>query len=270
MDETADVRLSVTEGPVIIRGLDGAGVNATHALWDGIVASERFPPEPPDAVASGANYVLTLKKGVDHWNDVRRAEAELTKASLMLAAAWPFAGGSYMTLSTREVIYSPRFESNAAEVERIILERCGIAGVTTVTSAPTSWSATYSQPPLCLAARIAQLMHSDFRTQRLLFYHQGAVIERGHSSWFISLYKVRDFLCKLYGEREQATKKALNITSVDWKYFGRILNNNDLRHAEISGNVPSISNNEIDKLYRLARCWVASYLRIEKSLPALG
>ena len=49
--------------------------------------------------------------------------------------------------------------------------------------------------------------------------------------------------------------------------FGKILNNNDLRHAEISGNVPSVSNDDIDKIYALARSWVSSYLQTQ-GIPA--
>jgi hypothetical protein len=109
-------------------------------------------------------------------------------------------------------------------------------------------------------------MHSDFQTRRLLHYHQRAVIERRHpaapdgASWFISLYKVRDFLETIYGGTTQA-KRALCISRAQWDYFGKILNNNDLRHAEISGTVTPISADTQDKLYRTALRWVASYLR---------
>lgn len=175
MNGTVDACLTVTEGPVIISGLGSAAVDATHTLWDCIVASEKFPS---GAGALGGSYVVTLKKGVDHANEVRRAEDDLTKALLMLAAAWPFAGGPYMTIQTREVVCSPRFESNAAEVERRLLEKYGVARVASTASMPLSWSATYSQPPLCLAARIARLMHCDFFTRKLLCYHQKSVIER--------------------------------------------------------------------------------------------
>jgi hypothetical protein len=69
---------------------------------------------------------------------------------------------------------------------------------------------------------------------------------------------------------ENAAKAALGISKNKWKYFGKLLNENDLRHAEITGSVPSVSHEEIDKLYRLAHRWAASYLRKAKSLPALG
>jgi hypothetical protein len=115
-------------------------------------------------------------------------------------------------------------------------------------------------------------MHSDFSTRRLLFYHQRSVVERAHpsasedaASWFINLFKVRDFFSKKYGS-DKIAKKTLGITGGQWTFFGKILNHNDLRHAEISGNVPSVSNGDIDKLYALARSWV-SYLRTQ-GIPA--
>jgi len=267
----ADIRLTLTEGPIIIPALDGAGIDATHPLWDCAVASESFPPGAGDL---GANYVVTLKKGVSHANEVRRTEDDLTKALHMLAAAWPFAGGSYMTIETREIVCSSRFKSNAEAIEQQMLERCGLKAVGLTSSVPADWSATYSQPPLCLASRIALLMRTDFHTRKLLLYHQRSVVERDHpaasdgASWFISLYKVRDFLCKLY-KGHKATKTALGISGTQWSDFGNLLNDNDLRHAEISGNAPSVSDEQIDKLYAAARCWVASYLRT-KGLPAIG
>ena len=42
MNGTVDACLTVTEGPVIISGLGSAAVDATHTLWDCIVASEKF------------------------------------------------------------------------------------------------------------------------------------------------------------------------------------------------------------------------------------
>jgi hypothetical protein len=105
------------------------------------------------------------------------------------------------------------------------------------------------------------------------------VIERNHptasdgASWFISLHKVRELLAIIYGNGKRASAKkamsALGISKPQWDDFGNILNNNDLRHAEISGTAPPISAETQDKLYRTALCWVASYLRT-KGLPAIG
>ena len=268
MNGSAEVYLTLTQGPIC--GLGDAGIEASYPLWDSIVAAESFPPGAGD---SGANYVVRLKKAVSHASEVRHAENELTNALQMLAAAWPFSGGSYLIIETREVVCSPCVESNADDLEREMLARTGHTRMVSQTSLGLSLSATYSQAPLCVAARIVSLMHSDFQTLRLLHYHQRAVIERRHpaapdgASWFISLYKVRDFLKKIYGGTTQA-KRALCISrdqwryfEDQWRYFGEILNNNDLRHAEISGTVTTISADTQDKLYRTALGWVASYLR---------
>jgi hypothetical protein len=81
MSGTAEVSLTLTEGPVC--GLGDIGIEASHSLWDSIIATESFPPS---AGATAANYVVKLKKTVNHANEVTLAENELTKALQMLAA----------------------------------------------------------------------------------------------------------------------------------------------------------------------------------------
>lgn len=157
MNGTAEVCLTLTQGPIC--GLGNAGIEASFPLWDSIVAAESFPPGAGD---SGANYVMRLKKGVSHASEVRHAESELTKALQMLAAAWPFSGGSYLTIETSKVVCSPCFESNAGDLEREMLAQSGLTRMALQTSLGLNWSATYSQAPLCVAARIVWLMHSDF------------------------------------------------------------------------------------------------------------
>ncbi|MGO4869526.1 MAG: hypothetical protein ACLPGW_02790 [Roseiarcus sp.] len=146
---TADyVQLSITEGPVIIPSLHGAGVDAIHCLWNGAVASEYFPS---GVGAGGANYRVTLKKNLAQASEVQQVEDELTKALLMLAAAWPFSGGSHIVIESREIICSPRFQTNASEVEQRLLERDGLKKVTSTSHFPLEICATYAQPPLALA-----------------------------------------------------------------------------------------------------------------------
>ena len=95
MNGTADVCLALTVGPIC--GLGDARIEAAYPLWDSIIATESFPP---GAGASGANYVLRLKKEVSPASEVRQAENGLAKALQMLAAAWPFSGGSYLIIET--------------------------------------------------------------------------------------------------------------------------------------------------------------------------
>jgi hypothetical protein len=258
-----EVRLTITEGPVIIRGLGDSAIDETHALWDGMTASETFPA---GAGERGANYVVTLMKGVKSANDVPDAEANLTRALHMLAAAWSFAGGSCMVIETREVISSSRVESNAAYIEREMLEASGLHEVASAVSIPISWSATYSQPPLRSAIHISKAMNGDYQMRKVLeYYYRAVAVTLDDASWFINLYKVRDILCKIYNG-EKNVKVKLGIRSGDWTDFGTVLNNNDLRHAEISGAAPSISPAKVRQVYALARTWVESYLRT-KCMP---
>jgi hypothetical protein len=260
MNGTVEVCLTLTEGPIC--GLGDARIEASYPLWDSIIAAESFPP---GAGASGANYVLRLKKEVSHASEVRPAEDGLTKALQMLAAAWPFSGGSSLIIETREVVCSPRVENNANDLEREMSAPSGLTRVVPEVRMPLGWSATYSQAPLCLAARIARLMHSDPDIRRLLFYHQKSVIERAQdASWFISLFQIRDFFSQKY-EKDEVARKILGITPRKWRYFGTKLG--PLRHA--CGSAQSVSNDDLNKLYALALSWVASYLRIKGIIPAL-
>jgi hypothetical protein len=263
MNAPAWVQLSITQGPIIIPSLEGAEVAATHPLWDGAIASEYFPP---GAGASGANYVVTLKRSVREATEVRHVEDELTRALFMLAEAWPFSGGSHMEIVSRELISSPRFESNADAIEQQLLARNGLEKVTATFGIPAMTGVTYAQPPLALAIRIAELTRVDVPTKRLLHYHYQSRIDRISSTgidaaaWCINLYKVRDFLCKLY-EGESAARTALGIGRREWSDFGKLLNNNDLRHAEISGTAPPFRQADINFLYTTAHTWISSYLK---------
>lgn len=263
MDEISEVVLTLMQGPIC--GLGDAGVAASYPLWDSIVATERFPP---NVGAAGANYILTVKKGVSDSGKVRCVEDELTKALKMLAAAWPFSGGSNLAIQTRETVRSSGFTSNADELERQLLERNGLRRLTGTANISLEISATYLQFPLKFAVCIARKMRCDPGTYKLMQYHQTAVNDRSDpgqsdgASWFISLYKIRDILKLKYGG-ELAARAALGISEAQWSKFGKILNKHDLRHAEIREIVPPISRRDQDMLYQTAFCWVASYLRAQ-------
>lgn len=255
------VEIVLKEGPVLIPPLAGPGADRTYPLWNEMSASKFFPPH-----VESAFYVLSLRKAVPGPDEVSEVEAELVSALRLLATAWPFSGGSFMVLDTRDVIVSDRFESNA---DRLRLELFAASGRRLITSSATiayEALATYDRPPLEMASTIAKAAMNDHGLRRLLVYHQTAWVRyhgrtRGNrSSWFIDLYKIRDLLKTLYGG-EQAAKSRLAITDADWSFFGRILNNNDLRHAEVAGVVPPVAREDVDRLYGLARTWTQLHLK---------
>ncbi|HWX30254.1 MAG TPA: hypothetical protein VNZ53_22790 [Steroidobacteraceae bacterium] len=272
MTERVQICMRV-EGPIIFLNAPATGVTATYPLWNGACASEFLPPG-----GEQRNYYdLTLQKPVTHAREVRPVEEELTNALLLIAAVWPFSGGSDMVIESREVISSSAFKSNADEVEQQLLAADGLTkhnfliGRTHINT-----STTYSHPPLAHAIDIAKTMLSDseFVTRQLLNYYYRSRIAYYYThslvggkylpdaSWFINLYKVRDLLFKLYGNATK-TKSRLNISDDDWSAFGKLLNNNNFRHAEITGIVPSVSRTDVDRVYGLARQWVVTYLKMK-------
>ena len=255
------VEIILKEGPVLIPSLAGAGADRRYPLWDNMSASEFFP-----SGVESAFYVLVLRKPVSDPEDVSAVEGELVSALRLLAMAWPFCGGSFMPLDSRDVIVSDRFESNAERVRSELLAASGNRVVRSSATLPIESLATYDHSPLDAASVVARAATNDFGLRRLLTYHQAAWIgyygrpRSYRSSWFIDLYKVRDLLKKLY-RNEDAAKAHLAIADRDWRFFGHTLNNNDLRHAEVTGVLPAMPHEDIDRLYRLARTWTRSHLK---------
>ena len=173
-----------------------------------------------------------------------------------------------MDIQTRRVVNSPRVTTNSDVVIERLLSRDDHAPVTAHSATPIETSATYSQPPLALATEIAWLMQKDFLVRRLIGYYQQAWIERGTPSWALHLYKVRDLFQKKY-DGACAAQSALAIPNKEWECFGRLLNNNDLRHAEIDNVPPTIGAEDVLWLYNTARRWIARYLEI-KGVRAVG
>jgi hypothetical protein len=260
------VRIVLKEGPVILRSLNGAGVNMKYALWNGIVASDFFPPG-----VDSAFYVLSLEKMVAHSTEVEVVEAELITSLNFLALAWPFSGGSFMVPESRNEAGAPRYESNAQQVGNEQLAREGLRPVKQIATIGFETLANYLQPPLATASRLAVAMRDKPVLGKLLQYHQQAWVEYYYRSriespsWFIDLYKIREVLGTIYGG-ESKTRNDLSISNNDWKYFGSILNNNDLRHAEVCGEVPPVKRPEVDRLYELARLWIQAHL-VRAGLP---
>ncbi|HZU32076.1 MAG TPA: hypothetical protein VFB79_13245 [Candidatus Angelobacter sp.] len=93
------------EGPVLIPSLGKKGINAEYPLWNGIFASEFFPPQ-----VESAYYVLRLFVEVATPEAARAAETDLLLALDLLARSWPFAGGSFMVVDPHEFTTKPAFD----------------------------------------------------------------------------------------------------------------------------------------------------------------
>jgi hypothetical protein len=258
---TERVQISIREGPVTLLNVPATGAMKTHLLWNGTTASESFPP---GVQPYSAFYNVTLEKPVTHAHEVRPVEQELIKVLLLIAAAWSFSGGSYMVINSRQVISSPVFNSNADEIEQnlLALERI-IKHQFADSRVVVDTIGTYRCPPMFYAAEIARTMRADPVTHRVVTYYHESCIHRPNrdeASWFVNLYKVRDALTKHY-HGAQPAQTALCIPEPDWTKLGKLLNNNDLRHAEMTGKAPSVSFAEVDDAYSITRQWVVAFLQ---------
>jgi hypothetical protein len=260
-DCMSTVEIVLKEGPVLSPSLAGSGVDRVYRLWDDISASEFFPPR-----VESAFYVLSRRKPVRDTQEVAEAEDDLVSALRLLVTAWPFSGGSFTVLDSREMLVSPRLESNAEHVRAELLASGGKTLVARSVAMRYESLATYDRPLREVASAVARAAMNRPGLRRLLYYHHAVWTgyygraKGDRSSWFTDLYKVRDLLKKLYGG-EEAAKAQLAISAKDWNCFGKILNKNDLRHAEVAGVVPQIPEGDVRRLYGLARTWTQSHLK---------
>jgi hypothetical protein len=242
-----------------IPSLCGAGVDDCFDLWDHIVASEFFP-----AGTESAFYVLKVSKPVASSSDVYSAKAELAQALRYLALAWPFSGGSFMLLSSEEMIETETTEDNFGQVESDLLRRQGLQEVSASSKVNYESLAGYYQAPLRVAVQIAKALHGNGALAKLMEYFNAAWIDyychKTADSWFIKLYKVREALTDEYGS-EAAARSHLGISKNDWRRLGGVLNNNDLRHADTTANAKPPARSEVDTLFALVRAWVNSNLK---------
>ena len=148
----------------------------------------------------------------------------MIRALQIIATAWSFSGGAYLGVEARTEVIHQRFESNAKAVETELLTRRGLKRVT-VGGALGSFEtmATYREPPLRIAAENREKRDLKCRLEETASvlpssawgeYYQYA--HREHSSWFMSLYKVRDAFSLIYGK---SARTSLRASQSDWDFF---------------------------------------------------
>jgi hypothetical protein len=267
--DALDLQISLKDGPVKIPSLAGIGASRKLSLWEGISAAEFYPPN-----VESAFYQLTLTTSVSLWEEARPAEKALVNALELLAWAWPFSGGSFLPLVTHRFVTDHRYESNVAEVESELLARIGRVPVSASMSSNYEALSTYLAPPLEAAVKVANRARVDPLLQQLMKYFSQAYEKvpgrprPGESSWAMDLYKVRDSLKNAYGGERKA-KRALGLDDKDgeWSDFGDVLNNNDLRHAHISGEVKALDSADVNRVFAIGRKWIVSYLHLPAVFP---
>jgi hypothetical protein len=176
-----------------------------------------------------------------------------------------------MSTTAFEVTQLPAFEDNAEEVRKAILREKGLLGVSGSANVSFEIVATYPQPPLKVASEIATALNNDPALARLLEYYNNAHLNYysaggRKASWFIDLYKVRDFFKKHFGKADRA-RKALRMSNDEWHFIGDILNNHDYRHADLTGVAPQASKKDIEKLFQISKQAIIAFLESKNLHP---
>ena len=250
---TKYVEVSIKDGPVEIDTLFGAGAENKVPLWDEIVGHETFP-----ATKEAAFYQLDLRKPVHRADEVLKAEEHLKLCLSALSHVWHFAGGTLLIYESSRREKSPRYISNAERIEEELLAMQGNKKV--YCGAAMSWKTIggYRDMPLTLAANLCRAAASNAPLKKLFKYHYEGLTD--NDKWFVHIYKVRDTLCEALGKQDNV-RSTLGISSSDWKEFGRILDNYDLRHPGIGVRNVTVPKAAVATTKEMARLWILAYLQ---------
>lgn len=247
------VTVSIKQGPIIIRSLQGKALFNEINLWDGIRGREEFPES-----TKSDYYILTLFKNVSDYLLVPKIEKELIDALKWFSKVWEFSGGSLFVIDRKETRHFPVYESNANEVGEELMRQAGRSLVKSSLQCSYQRICEYKNPPLDKAYMLVKKAKSDKNLKKIFQYFYKSRLDK--LSWFVHLYKVREILSYIYGSGKNA-KQALNISNAKWGEFGTSLNENDLRHASTNSQRTNVTQLNKSKLESYAKEWILSYLR---------
>lgn len=248
---------TIKEGPISFKTPQPEGVNNKYELWEGIIGEETFPK-----TTGSAYYILSLRKTVEKSNEVDDVDKLLKDAGKSLAQVWQFASGSRMSLERVVVtrITNENLESNVNEVKETLLEKESLKQVASIGTVAFESCATYYHPPLKIAIELCLMARKNENLKKLFEYHYKTHVDS--SEWYIHLYKIREVLVKNIFGNGKYVKSSLDISNNQWSDFGKILDNDDLRHAPKPVNYSqSVSFSEIEYAKKLGYIFVKSYLK---------
>lgn len=258
------VEITLLQAGVVINSLNGEGADREVELWDGIRATEHFPP-----IHGSAGYVLTLRKPVaddspeaSHaaqsiQTQVANAKKALRAALKALGHVWHFSGGSLLITENVDLARTDLVSSNAEEVEAELMSRRGLTTVSSICAGQMMALAGYSGLPLERATALAYAARNN-KVLSELFENYYLARTDGTGAWFTPLYRVRDSLGHLLGSAHNAQSQ-LGISKTEWDKFHQL--NPGRRHAALNQPVPVIGKREAANLKFLAHQWIQKYLR---------
>lgn len=247
------VTVSIKQGPIIIRSLQGKALFNEINLWDGIKGKEEFP-----GTTKSDYYILTLFKNVSDYLLVPKIENELIDVLEWFSKVWEFSGGSFFIIDRKETRCFTVYESNANEVGKDLMRQAGRSLGRSSLQCSYQRIFEYENPPLYKASMLVKKAKSDENLKKIFQYFYKSRLDK--RSWFVDLYKIREILSYIYGSQKNA-KQALNISNAKWRKYGTSLNENDRRHVSTNSQRTNVIPLNKSKLESYAKEWILSYLR---------
>ncbi len=245
------LKVSIKQGPLIIRSLKGKTLSNEISLWSEIRGRESF-----QLLKKGGYYTLSLLKKIDDYRLVLGAEIELIDSLKLISKVWEFSGGSFLKIERQETVNIPIYESNATTVEEELMQLAGRSHVRASLTMSYDIIGGYKEPPLRKASELVKKAKKDDNLSKLFHYFYRSRTD--DQTWYIHLYKVREILSQIYGSEKNA-KRGLDISSTKWTEFGKSLNRNDLRHA--IPNMQNVMQPKRQKLETYAKEWILAHLK---------
>lgn len=252
----------------LVISLNCIQINEIEGTWEkefslnstGITLKESFNPNEHC-------YEISIFKEVLSLEELYQTKEKILNILEKIALLWPIVTGYSLRYVDIEKKILPKYQSNFDEVESKILETLGKTKKILSQNIMYKIYNEFDKPPLELTLKIYETIKKEPDVWKLLKYYAYSLLDK--DCWFVHLYKVRDKLEQIVKKKynfkkDYQVRKKLNIPQEEWKDFGKILNNYDLRHpGELNGK---ISEADINKIKLLARKWIITFLNQEFNL----
>ena len=246
---------------VKVDSVGSEGFFEVHSVEPGFFCSESVP-----ASLELNRYEISVYTEASHPGDVHQLHNKLVMIWEEIAEVWPIVTGYRRGLSNRKQTDTPGYRSNIDEVMIELQRKEGLSFVTSdFPFGRTRWG-NYEKPPVADALILRKECISDPKLKILIGYYHKALENKDikiKDYWSLPLYKIKDQLEIIHNKKEISE---LRITKADLTFFEDNLSNHDLRHPGYGDRAKPINAEDKNKLFLIARCWIARELD-SRSLP---
>jgi len=246
------------ESPIKVIEYDGKAHRLELEVSDHVIAIETFPE-----TKNTGKYALKLQREISQESQIIPQKEKLIGILREFGLVWTFSGGSVMTLQDKTVCYTPRYESNAESLSKIMLDRKGLKRERVEILGVAHIIGTFHRFPLLMANDIRNSMKDDFYLRMMLEYFNEARLDE--NMWFVHLHKIWDTL-KYSANKDKQKENLYGIDKNENKRFRKLLNTGyDLRHARKEGeNEGEISKEEKCSVFGIANNMIFKYMDFHK------